>query len=140
MNAPANIAATDALRHRVAVLEADHKRNQRIADRAEEIVNKRTPRLAGSVNPLHNMAGFVERCAYHANRNRLIKLAKTELRCLEYALEYWQADYDAALAGLSRPTFTPPTLAEQAERRQQIVDQMAARRAAFDASRLVRAA
>ena len=120
---------------RAAEITANCKRNARIRTRANEIVSKHTPDLTGSANALRNPGDFIERCQYRAERNRLLRMAGKELECLDYALEYWQHDFDVALAELTRPARKPLTLAEQVTRRQAIVDQMAARRAAFEAAR-----
>lgn len=94
-------ATKPKLSERIATRKANSKRNARIRARADEIVSKHTPDHSGSSNPLNDPAGFIARCEYRARRNRLLRMAETELRCLDYALEHWQHDYDAALAELS---------------------------------------
>jgi len=98
MNAPASI---NTLRHRTAVMQADAKRNDRIAARADELVNKSMPRRNDPApHGFYDFKAGIERAAYKGKRDRLIKMATTELQCLEYALEYWQADYEAAFDAL----------------------------------------
>jgi hypothetical protein len=102
MTVPTFTTELDRLLHRVAAQTANCKRNDRIRARADEIVSQHTPALNGAANALRNPGDFIDRCNYRANRNRLLRMAETELRCLDYAMEYWWHDYDEAVANLTK--------------------------------------
>jgi len=139
MNAPASI---NTLRHRTAVMQADAKRNERIAARADELVNKSMPRRNEPVPyGFYAFKEAIERAAYKGKRDRLLKMATTELHCLDYALEYWQADYEAAYAALCPSKLAEDRVNDRAQAmadRSDALAKMEARKVKFLADRAAR--
>lgn len=127
--------AEPTLKERVATLEANTRRNARVRARAEQLVEQAMPRRTSPVpRGFYDFRAGIERAAYKGRRDNLIKLTIAELQAQGFGDEHWQADYDAALADLSRPAVVP-TFADAMTRRQTMLDDMAARRAAWDAQR-----
>lgn len=86
------------LLHLTAKLDADCKRNARIRARALELV----PLVKGETPSFYyRPEEAIERCVAVGKRNRLFKLAILDLQASDFAMEHWQADYDAAVASLT---------------------------------------
>ena len=92
-----------SLLHTVASNEAHIARNRRIRERADELVEKTMPRRTGPApHGFYRFGDFVEAAAYNGRRNNLVKLTIAELHAQEFGYDTWDADYDAAVARLTR--------------------------------------